>query len=314
MFLSKKKMKLFFYLSLAVILSSLIIYINYREGFTDFYNKNSANIIKNVALLIPIHPPHYHYIYTLINKCKKDNIKIEMYYVFSNEEDYNTFTMKEDIHPIICKPFETKSIITYKKLVGLKHLANSKYDYIICCDSEIDIISKNFNNSNINNKLRDIFNNKIIYAGSSNGPFTININRSCANLFEEKFNYIKDITEDFKLYFWYSDLPVYRREHITPFLNMISIHYDKLLWEQFDFILYQYYLILEHGFKIVNTTPITKLNFSFERLNTNDMDILQKLLDIKYGFGWVNKHMYDLNKDFLEFHKTFLIYNLDRSL
>ena len=200
MLLSNKKMKLFFYLSLAVILLSLIIYINYREGFTQFYNNNRNNVIKNVALLIPIHPPHYHYIYNLINNCKKDNIEIDMYYVFSNEEDYNTFTMKQDISPIICNAFETQSIITYKKLVGLKHLANSNYDYIICCDSEIDIISKNFNNSNINNKIRDIFNNKIIYAGYSNDPFTIYTNRSCAKLFEEKFNYIEEITEDFTLY------------------------------------------------------------------------------------------------------------------
>ena len=131
-------------------------------------------------------------------------------------------------------------------------------------------------------------------------------------MFQEKYDYLKDITNNFSLYFWYSDLPVYRKEDILPFLNMIN--YENLMWEHFDYILYQYYLILYHGFQIVNTTPITNLNFSFERLNTNDITILQKLLDIKYGFGWVNKQMYDLNKDFLESNKTFLIYNLDRSI
>jgi hypothetical protein len=309
--ISKKNLKLFLYFAVAVIILGLLMCINYREGYIDLYENNS-NIIKKVAFLIPSHPPHYHYIYNLVNNLTKYDIKVDIYLVFSNMEDYNKFTMKNEIKPIICDSYKTNSIITYKKFFGLKHLANSKYDHIICCDSEIDIISKNFNNSNINNKLRDIFNNKYIYAGYSNDPVLIEINKKSANMFQEKYDYLKDITNNFSLYFWYSDLPVYRKEDILPFLNMIN--YENLIWEHFDYILYQYYLILYHRFQIVNTTPITKLNFSFERLNTNDINILQKLLDIKYGFGWVNKQMYDLNKDFLESHKTFLIYNLDRSL
>jgi hypothetical protein len=129
-------------------------------------------------------------------------------------------------------------------------------------------------------------------------------------MFEEKYEYLKDITNNFTLYFWWSDLPVYRREDIIPFLNMIK--YEKLIWESFDYLIYQYYLILYHGFKIINITPITNINFSLENLNTNDMNILQKLIDIKYGFSWVNSKMYNLNKDFLDSQKSFLIFHLDR--
>jgi hypothetical protein len=233
-----------------------------------------------------------------------------MYLVFSNDEDYNKFTMKNEIKQIICNSFETKSIVTYKKIFGLKHLANSKYDYIICCNSETDIISKNFNNSNINDKIKNIFINKYIYAGQTDIDSAITITKVSANMFEEKYEYLKDITNNFTLYFWWSDLPVYKREDIIPFLNMIK--YEKLIWESFDYLIYQYYLILYHGFKIINITPITSINFSLENLNTNDMNILQKLIDIKYGFSWVNSKMYNLNKDFLDSQKSFLIFHLDR--
>ena len=76
-----------------------------------------------------------------------------MYLVFSNNTDYERFHMKNHIKPIICDPYESNSIVTYKKFYGLKKLANSIYDYIICCDSEIDILCNGFTNDNMNNKI-----------------------------------------------------------------------------------------------------------------------------------------------------------------
>ena len=75
--------------------------------------------IENVAMLIPIHPPYYNYMYQLIHKLKDGNIHIDIYLIFSNMEDYNLFYFKNEIHPIILEPFDTKSIVTYKKLKSL---------------------------------------------------------------------------------------------------------------------------------------------------------------------------------------------------
>jgi len=36
------------------------------------------------------------------------------------------------------------------------------------------------------------------------------------------------------------------------------------------------------------------------------------LADINYGFSWNTKKMYELNKNFIESQKGFLIYHLDR--
>jgi len=266
--------------------------------------------IDNTVFLIPIYPPHYHFIYNLINKCKNNDIELDIYLVFSNTADYEIFTMKNYIKPIICGSYKTNSIVTYKKFFGLKELANSIYDYIICCDSEIDILCNSFTNTVINTKIQDIFNNKKIYAGNADGNWVTRITQTSANLFPEKYDFLKNITNNFTLYFWWSDLPVYKTSDITPFLNMIN--YDNIIWEHFDYIIYQYYLILYHDFEIINTTPITNINFSLEELFTDNIDVLNTLVDIGYGFSWNSKKMYELNKNFIELQKGFLIYHLDR--
>jgi hypothetical protein len=266
---------------------------------------------ENVALLVPIHPPKYDFMYNLINKMKLNKIHIDTYLVFSNEEDFNKFSMKDDVHKIICESTKTNSIVTYKKFIGLKHLANSKYEYIICCDGETDIIPNNFTNENINNKIKQIFDNKKIYAGNTDGIWVSRITEKSAELFPEKHSYLKDVTKNFTMYFWWSDLPVYRRADIIPFLDMIKL--DNLVQDHFDYIVYQYYLILYHDFNIVDTTPITNLKWSLEYLNTNNVDIFNKLVEIGYGFSWTTKKLYNSNKDYIESQKGFIVYHLDRA-
>jgi len=267
--------------------------------------------IDNIAFLIPIHPPHYHYMYNLINKCRNNYIEVDIFLIFSNMTDYDNFNMKNEIKPIICDPFRTRSVVTFKKFFGLKQLADSKYDYIICCDSEIDILCDNFTNENINTKIQQIFNNKKIYAGDTKGNDGVSkIIEISANLFTGEHDFLKNITKNFTLYFWYSDLPVYRRADITQFLSMIN--YNNIVWEHFDYIIYQYYLILYHGFEIINTTPITNVKWSIENVFTNNIDILNKLVYINYGFSWNTKKMYNLSKTFIDSQKGFLIYHLDR--
>lgn len=268
---------------------------------------NSDKNIENIALLIPIHPPHYIYIYTLLYKFKQTNINIDLFLVFSNKSDYNKFAMKDYIKPIIITDnIENKAIVTYKKFYGLQKLCLEKYEYIICCDSEIDIIDSNFTNTNIEDKIRQIFQNKIIYAGESSQ--WEHITREAAELFPEYYDCLKEKTDNFILYFWWSDLPVYRKSDIQPFLECINI--NKIT--NFDYIIYQYYLILFHNFTIVNTTPITNIYWSLENLCTDDTQILKKLLNINYGFSWITKKMYDKSQYFLEAQGSFLIYHLDR--
>ena len=265
-------------------------------------------LIDNVALLIPCHPPHYQFIYNLINKLNNNNIIIDIFIVFSNTHDHMLFEMKDAINFIIAPRFNTLYMITYKKFVGLKYLENSKYDYIICCDSEIDIIPNHFTSENINNKINQIFTNKKIYAGSISAEYQHKVTQSCAYVLKHHFETIRNKTDNFSLYYWWSDLPVYRRIDISPFLSMI----DYSIINNFDYMIYQNYLLIYDGFEIIPTTHITNLYHSLEFLNTTDENIFQQLLNIGYGFSWNNNMIYTQNKEFVDNQNGFIVYHLDR--
>jgi hypothetical protein len=277
-------------------------------------------IISDIALIIPSYPRHYQYIYNLLNKLNKNSIKIDIYIVFSTQTDYDLFQMKDYIKPLILlenllESYST-SIITYKKFFALQQLINSNYDYFICCDSEIDIIPENFTADTIREKLRNIFLNKKIYAGNTGYSEYITILQTSANVFEKNdYTKLKSITNNFTHYFWWSDIPVYKRSHLESFFNKINI--TNLTSYHFDHIIYQYYLILTDNFEIINTTPITNVNSSFEILATRDTSIFDTLIkNYKCGFGWIPNHLYNYenNRGYFKSKGSFMLYHLDRNI
>ena len=70
-------------------------------------------------------------------------------------------------------------------------------------------------------------------------------------------------------------------------------------------------MILVYGFEIINTTPITRIKWSLENVQISDENILNKLDEIEYGFSYLRKSLYDLNKRYFTEKKTFLIYHID---
>ena len=95
--------------------------------------------MNKVALCIPIHPKHYNYIYNLIDLTNQNHDNnIDIFLIFSNENDYNSFNKKDFIKKIILPPnTRSHSIVTYKKFYCLEILKNKeKYDYFIVCDAE----------------------------------------------------------------------------------------------------------------------------------------------------------------------------------
>ena len=97
-----------------------------------------------IAFVIPTHPPDYHYLYDLLIKMNTNNIIIDIYLVFSSEEHYEKFNMKDRIKKIVVKdipsnytPTNTDTykcfyvngrsgITSYKKLYALDQLIDRK--------------------------------------------------------------------------------------------------------------------------------------------------------------------------------------------
>jgi len=181
-------------------------------------------LITDVAFVIPSYPPHYNYLYDLLDKLKKHNIIIDIFIVFSNQADYECFKLKDNIKSIVLKePLNTSSKVTFKKFYALNQLINSNYDYFIVCDSEIDIIPENFNYINIREKIENIFKNKKIYAGDLKGKGIKYVNTYCSSLYKgEEYNLLKEATKEFTLYSWWSDIPVYRKGDLEKFFQKIN--------------------------------------------------------------------------------------------
>ena len=119
--------------------------------------------------------------------------------------------------------------------------------------------------------------------------------------------------QDFHLFSWWSDVPVYRRSDLLHFFDLIN--YDNITRYHFDYLIYQNYLILYHGFEIINITPLTGITFSLEELNlrANDTGVLNTLIDIQYSFSWVTKSTFSMIPEFIKQQGGFMIYHLDRS-
>ena len=258
-----------------------------------------------------MHPKHYTLVYRLLNKLRDNKIHIDIYGIFSDTDDYGAFDMKSRIKHIIPEGVPSDdSAVEYKRLYGLKQMMNTKYENIISAVSEIDIIPENFTKANITQKVNDIFRNKKLY-GADTGKFK-DIMNSCAGVFEgEDYAKVKSATKGLTLYTYFYNIPVYKREHIQGFLD--AIHYDtlKLTWHNFDNLMYEYYLIVAHNFKVVDITPYVHDNGHGMYVNTiKDLEELKKL---GFGFGNVGKMFWKKMSTRLKEEKTFLLINTDRS-
>jgi hypothetical protein len=205
------------------------------------------------------------------------------------------------------------SIVTHKKFFGLKHLMDSKYDYFIVCDSEIDIIPEHFTSDNILEKIKNIFTRKQLYAGEFHeNTWGINITSNCAKLFKgDDYDKIRSVTNNFKYYTWFSDIPVYRRSDLPGFFEKINVL--DMNWYQFDHVIYQYYLVITENYEVINTSPITnQTGNSLEYLHTNNEEILNTLADRGFGFGWLSKYTFNYHPTYFLAKKTFLIFHIDR--
>jgi len=281
-----------------------------KRKYTGGTLENIPESIDNVALLIPVHPKHYELMYKLLNKFKDNKISIDVYCIFSNRGEYDAFLMKDMIKEIIPESVpDDRSVVEYKRLYSLKQMINTKYDYIISCVSETDIVPENFTKSNVTKKLNDIFTNKRLYGVKM--PPLLPIMSACANVYTgEEYKKIDTATNHLTLYTYFYDIPVYKREHIQNFLDTIKYDTLKLTWFNFDNLMYDYYLVSVHNFVIVDVSQFAKDDG--HGIYTETVDNFDKLKSTGFGFGNAGNKFWKLMRTKLIEEKTFLLINSDR--
>lgn len=267
----------------------------------------------NISFIIPVHPPKFKFIYNLRKKLDIINKCCDIFLVFSNKNEYDDFLFKDDFKYIILPPnCRTNNIVSFKKFYALNFL-KQKYAYYIVCDSEIDIIYENFTQENILMKINNFYNNKKIFSGEVNLHNIQKISQTCCNIFKsyDDRNKLKNLTMNYVLYYWWSDLPVYKGSHLDDFFT--KLNYDiNLEWEHFDHKIYLNYLVLYHNFEFINITPLIGQNWSLESYEHNNINNLEILKNHSYTFSWIIPKLFNQHKEYLIKNGSFLLYHLDR--
>ena len=226
--------------------------------------------MNKTAFIIPTYPPHYNFL-DFLNKLN-DNLDFDIILVLSFKSDlsellkYNYKMIYKVIvlEQYFSKPFiqmiiDKKIIITFKKYFAL-NLVKTQYKYCATVDSEIEFVNIN----NVFEKFETFCNNKkiigsIINTNDFRHKLIKDINVSSSIYFRDQDNYNKliNITNNFNLYFWFSDIPIYDMSYIDEFFEFIKFNdyhkfIEKTSWYVFDYIPYAYFVTLFKNYSFIN--------------------------------------------------------------
>lgn len=209
--------------------------------------------MNKIAFLIPIYPPHFKYAENIIKTWHeyKLDTQSDIWFIFTNDEERAEFRDWDNsiVLPAELRIFENRGIINIKKLYAIQQLKD-KYDYIIVLDSETEFLK----NVNLLDICDNYFNKKELYGNlvyEEGRERTEKIKAACKEYFYQYEN-VKLLDSDF--YLWFNQPCIYKTDNINDFLEKIDYNNNlaKLRWEDFDYYLYMYYLILFQNFKIVD--------------------------------------------------------------
>lgn len=274
------------------------------------------------CFIIPVYPPHYKYL-EFLNELPND-LDFEIYLILSFHRDLvelNTFSYKNVYNVIVLEDLldnvfinniiDKNVIITFKKYYALD-LLKDQYDYLATCDSEIKFINTN----GVGRKLKKFCENKKIIGSavgmdSQNVELARSINRGSTIFLDPHTAF--QISDEFRFYFWFSDIPVYDSNILKKYMDHIDFKnhrkfVESIDWYFFDYVAYGYYCIINEGYQKINTADHgIDRNWSLESIS---FDIYEKVLSIGYSPLWLIYNSWFENKDRLD-ESIILAYHLN---
>ena len=184
-----------------------------------------------------------------------------LYLVFSDEDEMTDFTDMVEAHPnvyyLVCTEQldEAKKPISQKKIWGVREIFNN--DVAIENVMVVDIDSLVTKGIDIDTEVANRVNNRKIWASESSNDSIINKvgNDAYSRFFDGKPNsnsQIMELTNGFRKYFWFNEIPIYQRQYFESWLTYIDYDNkkDRLLYTTFDYMLYAWYLLTECGWEL----------------------------------------------------------------
>ena len=268
--------------------------------------------MNKICIIIPIHFIKRKFVKRLIHTFNHHNNSqyADIFFILTNKLEYNKY--KKYIfgfnylilpgtlnHNIIAK---NKIYPSFKKFWALEQITKiNKYQYSICIDCEVHFFSL----KNIYNICKYFCQQKTVFGGNGNIK---NINGRCLDFI--KLFHKENTNIDINTYFWFSQFPIYDMQITKEFLKFINFeNYEFIIsnmdWYCFEYIIYIYYCIIFHNYKITNLNNIgLRLNGSLERkLNKTNLDFIRKN---NFSINWQsNRHNNILDENII------MLYHLD---
>jgi len=269
------------------------------------------------ALVIPLHPKHYNYGYSIIEELNHSDV--DLYFCFTTKEDKVLFEKElkkgltlnylllSDYAPI-SEIEKTNAFVSIKKIYSLSVLYD-KYEYISCIDSEIKILK----NTGFYDMMKSIVKTKKICGGKLRNysfPERNILYHSLCRLTDPREHTKLDLlSENFTIYTWWSNMPVYDCKIVKHFLQWIKFdnRVNRFIWEVFDDMTYNYFCILYYDYKLI------KIPNCYHSLEFSDSSLVEYTNDNLCTLRWVNKYAYDKNTTYYDQHSFFIVYHMDRN-
>lgn len=254
-----------------------------------------------VLCVVPVHPPKYSYAYKLLASRPPD---VDLLLVFTDQRDRDGFDAAalEGVQSLLLTTLAPPDVIalatarnimpSLKKSLALWHMRDC-YEYFLSIDAETQFLPGKVGSS-IYASVDQFYRQQRLYAGQIDPaaePVVCEIIRSSALLLGNA-RLLQEITRNFTLYFWYSDIPVYARDDLQAFGKTEHLGFSNprlmasgLTWHSFDYIVYAYFLVLCRGWEIVAMPGAT---FSLEQAPS--WQVYQCLIgaNVRQSFTWVN--------------------------
>ena len=212
-----------------------------------------------IAFICPLYDMKNHFDLALdLYKSKIEyDIKSDMIFIFSNEEQKDKFAMRlktelgvdniyYSIIPEKLNIYSAKAVT--KKLYGLKEFMG-KYEYIILTDCESAFV-KHFDAEQL---AEEIWNSRDMLASniSPNGFFIMRICYKAMGLYYNRK--LRKSLGTFKYNFWFNELQVYKCSYLPGFFEWLKkFDMEKICntWHCFEYYIFYAYLCLEHDYTI----------------------------------------------------------------
>lgn len=271
---------------------------------------------KKSATVIPVHYPKFlnaiEFLKSYHQFIKKPH---DLFFIFSYEKEAQIFfylvnkTNKELLNKfksiilpegLTCK----KSIVNIKKIYSTRAIFNNNYDFIAAYDSESRFVKE----CDLDLIYEDISNKKYLKANKSIIGGKI-VKRICENLNLINNTKVIEETENFSLYWWFNEIPVYEKELFLEFFNWYVKHPKKEILQNdyycFDYLVYGLWLISNKNYKLKKYEVPVELQIGA----VEDFRLPQEMKDFiseKFDSYWsIN------SKNFKNFEKIKLIFHTD---